>query len=502
MNDAHSPNILNHTRAGGFGHETYRTGSLSLDVFNMPNGDQDVDGNIDRAYPYMTQRSQSLIPGYSDPNAVHSPTDDRRSVANSEYFGSSSAAASRNGSLPPSRHGNEPSLFSQPSDGFSRFMSSQGTPTRIGHNSVLPTQPLRANQTRTPSFPNDTTPLFERMSLMNPGADGRNAQHRSSVSNASMSAYSTQASSERNVHSQNGFVDEDQTYSGSVPSLQAHTPEGLSIGQLAGTYGSHTLPRYGAGAMTPSSSGINSSPYYTAASTPPLPNGTHVPQGHNNHARSVSNNAYLESRLRNIAQQEAQGYMNPQFPAYGAMRYANGYGQIPFQIPNMNPYTQISGPISLHNMTMMPNDGPRGRREHDASFGVRSTVLDEFKNNNKGRRWTLKDIMDHIVEFAGDQYGSRFIQSKLETANSDEKEAVYRQLQENALQLMQDVFGNYVIQKFFEHGDQVQKELLAKKMKRKVFDLSKQMYGCRVVQKVCYGRLLAHLFMLTLQSGS
>lgn len=89
-----------------------------------------------------------------------------------------------------------------------------------------------------------------------------------------------------------------------------------------------------------------------------------------------------------------------------------------------------------------------------------------------------------MVEFSGDQHGSRFIQDKLQTANSDEKEQVFREIEPNAIQLMKDVFGNYVIQKFFEHGNQVQKKILAGMMKGKITELSTQMYACRVVQKV------------------
>lgn len=64
----------------------------------------------------------------------------------------------------------------------------------------------------------------------------------------------------------------------------------------------------------------------------------------------------------------------------------------------------------------------------------------------------FQDIVGSIVEFSGDQHGSRFIQQKLETANSEEKQLVFDEILPNALQLMTDVFGNYVIQKFFEHG--------------------------------------------------
>lgn len=96
----------------------------------------------------------------------------------------------------------------------------------------------------------------------------------------------------------------------------------------------------------------------------------------------------------------------------------------------------------------------------------------------------LQDIYGHIVEFSGDQHGSRFIQQKLETANSDEKEQVFKEIHDNCIQLMSDVFGNYVIQKLFEHGNQTQKKMLAHSMRNHILVLSTQMYGCRVVQKV------------------
>jgi len=121
----------------------------------------------------------------------------------------------------------------------------------------------------------------------------------------------------------------------------------------------------------------------------------------------------------------------------------------------------------------------------DPSFGqpVQSPLLSQFRATMKTKRYELRDIYDHVVEFSGDQHGSRFIQTKLETANSEERERVFRELQSNLIPLMTDVFGNYVIQKFFEHGDQTQKKILANAMKGKVITLSYQPYGCRVVQK-------------------
>ncbi|KAK0886748.1 mRNA binding protein puf3 [Friedmanniomyces endolithicus] len=177
-----------------------------------------------------------------------------------------------------------------------------------------------------------------------------------------------------------------------------------------------------------------------------------------------------------------QLYIDPRFQQFIAQQMQRDpYAQIynPYMLqdalqtqsyyPLLNPLTGVD---PYANAGDMPSDE-----------GVQSALMYEFKSNTKTKRYELKDIYDHIAEFAGDQHGSRFIQTKLETANSDEKERVFREIEPNAIQLMTDVFGNYVIQKFFEHGDQTHKKILANNMRGRVLDLSLQMYGCRVVQK-------------------
>lgn len=111
-----------------------------------------------------------------------------------------------------------------------------------------------------------------------------------------------------------------------------------------------------------------------------------------------------------------------------------------------------------------------------------SSLLDEFKSN-KARSFELAEIAGHVVEFSADQYGSRFIQQKLETATIEEKNMVFEEIMPHALSLMTDVFGNYVVQKFFEHGSAEQRRELADKLFGHVLALSLQMYGCRVIQK-------------------
>ncbi|KAF8077930.1 armadillo-type protein [Lyophyllum atratum] len=127
--------------------------------------------------------------------------------------------------------------------------------------------------------------------------------------------------------------------------------------------------------------------------------------------------------------------------------------------------------------------GRRGHVPDEAAVALRSPILDEFRGN-KTRKWELRDIFGYVVEFSGDQHGSRFIQQKLESATTEEKQAIFDEIvPANTLQLISDVFGNYVIQKLFEHGTQIQKTRLANSMEGRILVLSCQMYGCRVVQK-------------------
>ncbi|KAH8768610.1 armadillo-type protein [Hyaloscypha sp. PMI_1271] len=227
--------------------------------------------------------------------------------------------------------------------------------------------------------------------------------------------------------------------------------------------------------------GINSPKFYPAAGTPPSGSdqiyrpgsrGPRVPQGPSE----------LDRRLQNIHYaQQAQAYMygtqfHGQYPAH-AYDYPAHQNYRPANVPYGYPMPMPAYPPTQ----IIPT---RPAKDQDVGVGVRSVLLEEFRSNSKSnKRYELKDIYNHVVEFSGDQHGSRFIQQKLETANSDEKEQLFREIQPNALQLMTDVFGNYVIQKLFEHGNQVQKRVLAEQMKNHVMELSMQMYGCRVVQK-------------------
>ncbi|KAK9033061.1 hypothetical protein V6N11_018099 [Hibiscus sabdariffa] len=129
-----------------------------------------------------------------------------------------------------------------------------------------------------------------------------------------------------------------------------------------------------------------------------------------------------------------------------------------------------------------PYSGWQGQRLDSFDDSKRHSFLEELKSSN-ARKFELSDIFGCIVEFSVDQYGSRFIQQKLEHCCVEDKESVYKEVLPHASRLMTDVFGNYVIQKFFEHGSSEQRNELADQLVGNMLNFSLQMYGCRVIQK-------------------
>ncbi|KJA15830.1 hypothetical protein HYPSUDRAFT_1067035 [Hypholoma sublateritium FD-334 SS-4] len=122
-------------------------------------------------------------------------------------------------------------------------------------------------------------------------------------------------------------------------------------------------------------------------------------------------------------------------------------------------------------------------RTNNPSRPPRSVLLEEFRKN-RDKNWVLEDMLGHVVEFSGDQHGSRFIQQQLEQASNEEKDMVFREIApHNINNLIQHVFGNYVIQKFFDLGSEHQINILTNAVEEQVEHLSLNIYGCRVVQK-------------------
>ncbi|KAI9842930.1 MAG: mRNA binding protein puf3 [Thelocarpon superellum] len=270
-----------------------------------------------------------------------------------------------------------------------------------------------------------------------------------------------------------------------------YTPESLAEGPFVDQLSGFRMPRLNDPRTISPAGGDyrhrQQSPYYSAGGTPVSMDQYRAPSRGGTVGRTAANghSALLDQKLRGL-QQEQQGYAHSSSGLMSSEPFRTSQAAHPYEYPPqhgyrinpMVPYLPVAGQASR-------SAAPRGpARDVDHANNHRSALLEEFRSNAKtSKRYELKDIYDHVVEFSGDQHGSRFIQQKLETANSDEKEQVFRELRPNSLQLMADVFGNYVIQKFFEHGTQQQKTVLAEQMKGHILNLSLQMYGCRVVQK-------------------
>lgn len=435
----------------------------------------------------LQRKTDSAVGSWTEAGTLHSPTDERRPAFSSEYFKSSSMPGSRNGSLPPSRHGEEQPVYPTKQD-YSRTnpynaaqssrnpsLSSQSNgyqPQRFGSNAehVLPQfGQLTIDDSRS-QFANKPTMPENGFSGHSSGFPPGAAQNHAAPNGPSNGARPDEV--EEIDRSNLGFLGLD----------------GYSISNYTNGFTDFRNASYdGRGPTSPGAMDFRPGQYYSNGNTSPRGSDqSQVPRSPTTFQEYQNAQALLAGRRAPVLQ-DAQAWLDPRLQQMMAAQLRNPYASIyPYGVQNglqlngLSPYIHL--PVMSSGIAGL--DSPTGPRDTPVGDGVQSALMYEFKSNTKtSKRYELKDIYDHIAEFSGDQHGSRFIQQKLETANSDEKERVFREIQPNAIPLMTDVFGNYVIQKFFEHGDQNQKKILANKMRGQVLNLSLQMYGCRVVQK-------------------
>lgn len=204
---------------------------------------------------------------------------------------------------------------------------------------------------------------------------------------------------------------------------------------------------------------------------------------------SALNDATIDRELLALQKAYLAGLLSPQKSQYGLNH--GYYGNSGYGLGMSYPGSPLGSPLLPNSAIGSGSPVRHGDRSLRFASGIRnlvggesfaSSLLDEFKSN-KTKCFELSEIVGHVVEFSADQYGSRFIQQKLETATIEEKDMVFNEIMPQAFSLMTDVFGNYVIQKFFEHGNATQIRELADQLTGHVLTLSLQMYGCRVIQK-------------------
>merc|ERR1740121_1697856 len=126
---------------------------------------------------------------------------------------------------------------------------------------------------------------------------------------------------------------------------------------------------------------------------------------------------------------------------------------------------------------------PTTAEKDDAANPNRSAALIEVRKQSGKSNLSLTDVLPHVMEFAMDQHGSRFLQNKLDEASDEERVLVFEAIVPETKKLASDVFGNFVIQKLFDFGAVEQKRRLAEQLENEVQNLAKETYGCRVIQK-------------------
>lgn len=433
-----------------------------------------------------SKQMDSVMNSWADTPILTSPVEERRSQWPSQYR-QTSVSTSREASLPPSRHSDH-----QPS--FARSDYSYSAQRTTTNDSREPSTSSQRNGGYSGFGTQSADQLASQLSQLRPYGDSRPStsykHNMSSNSFASQSSALAATSSYGRPSTNgvpNGYDTSDDIEEVDRSGLKYLGMDGFMSPSSSAAFSDHTNSGYQNRYLpTTSTMDYRSAQTFTPNSisfptrTFDPPGGPRLPtdwQAYTNGAMAVNRRspsvpdpqAYIDPRVPQIL---AAHLRNPYAPVFNPYAGPNG-----LQLPALSPYLPLL-PMPMNGVD--PNTAPR---EAPAGDGVQSALMYEFKSNTKTKRYELKDIYDHIAEFSGDQHGSRFIQTKLETANSDEKDRVFREIQPNAIPLMTDVFGNYVIQKFFEHGDQTHKKILANQMRGQVLALSLQMYGCRVVQK-------------------
>mmetsp|Transcript_43603 Transcript_43603/g.109466 ORF Transcript_43603/g.109466 Transcript_43603/m.109466 type:complete len:544 (+) Transcript_43603:101-1732(+) len=133
---------------------------------------------------------------------------------------------------------------------------------------------------------------------------------------------------------------------------------------------------------------------------------------------------------------------------------------------------------------------PKGAQDRAGSPGSagdddpdRSAALRQVRKEGAKSKIPLGEVLPHVLEFARDSHGSRFLQSTLDAAEKDDKQLIFSGIQGNFIALANDAHGNFVVQKFFDIGSVDQKKEIVTELYPKLLVLANETHGCRVVQK-------------------
>ena len=360
--------------------KTGRSSRHNSDEENRPPTKSLTFGGIDSGLAFQTARQNY----YSNPS------------------GYTSSAASRSGSLPPSRNGVNPSsrymedTQRQPNPAYATNTSHR--PNLSVHASMYPSQHgSQHSRSGVQSNPAELGNLVGDLGRVTLGRTGQSA-YNAGLKEQSWAdqdegsyPYSNQSTVSATNEMWSNEVDDYQ-------SAQDPFPEDTSIGvvglQVNNYRSAH--PTYGgAYSHSPSNSDArrnHHSPYYSSNGTPSSGFQPRVPsRGSYNGTVTTGQAALLDRKLRGL-QQEQQNYMSGQpNPLQFRSPYSNPYDFHPQHSLRMNPLAAYYPVAPMPNLlTNQPI--PRGpAKDQDPGIGWRSALLEDFRSNNKtNKRYELK----------------------------------------------------------------------------------------------------------------
>ena len=320
------------------------------------------------------------------------------------YSGHNSSAASRSGSIPPSRHDAHQSV-SRLVDEMPRQQTSQfgATPAHRPHlsaqDSMYPSNGGSINQKfGTQSSTADLGNFvgnFDKLSLSR-GSNTMYSQHNRDPHSLHDEVVDIEYGRPSNGNSASQMWEmEDTAYIGN----QAFSPGGLHPGSLPSHEHPYRNSSYGASySHSPSNSEtrrMQPSPYYSSSGTPSSVQQRAPSRGSFNGAVAPGQAALLDRKLRGL-QQEQQGYQPN--PLQYRQQLQQPYDYHPQHTLRMNPLAAYypMGPMS----NMLNPTIPRGpARDQDIGQHYRSALLEEFRSNSKtNKRYELKVCIHLQVE--------------------------------------------------------------------------------------------------------
>ncbi|ORX56445.1 ARM repeat-containing protein [Hesseltinella vesiculosa] len=124
---------------------------------------------------------------------------------------------------------------------------------------------------------------------------------------------------------------------------------------------------------------------------------------------------------------------------------------------------------------------PTARWQRRPSIDEEAKSIDYRRTDKpQGNDW---EVLVRRILLNTDQQASVYLQQKLKTCNTDQKQAIFQMVHKNAYALMTNRFGNFLVQRLFEWGTPDQVQALANVMDGHILALTCEPFGCHVVQR-------------------